>query len=105
MEGNARTWFTPKQRAELWERWKRDQCMADIARDSRFGRGPSPAVSREAIGHSGLTGCGTRSSVPRVHLNCGVRPGSLEAGDGNRLDGIANTDVFLTACDFYYGAS
>ncbi len=24
MEGNARTWFTPKQKAELWERWKRD---------------------------------------------------------------------------------
>ena len=22
MEGHARTWFTPKQRAELWERWK-----------------------------------------------------------------------------------
>ncbi len=22
MEGNARTWFAPKQKAELWERWK-----------------------------------------------------------------------------------
>src|SRR5215472_9845042 len=22
MEGHARTWFTPKQKAELWERWK-----------------------------------------------------------------------------------
>jgi transposase, IS30 family len=32
MEGNARTWFTPKQRAELWERWKRGQWVADIAR-------------------------------------------------------------------------
>ena len=32
MEGNARTWFTPKQRTELWERWKRGQCVADIAR-------------------------------------------------------------------------
>jgi hypothetical protein len=32
MEGNARTWFTPKQRAEFWERWKRGQCVADIAR-------------------------------------------------------------------------
>src|SRR4029079_19761568 len=29
---NARTWFTPKQRAELWERWKSGQCVADIAR-------------------------------------------------------------------------
>ena len=28
MEGNARTWFTPKQKAELWERWKSGQCVA-----------------------------------------------------------------------------
>ena len=32
MECHARTWFTPKQRAELWERWKSGQCVADIAR-------------------------------------------------------------------------
>ena len=32
MEGIARTWFTPKQKAELWERWKSGQCVADIAR-------------------------------------------------------------------------
>jgi IS30 family transposase len=32
MAGNARTWFAPKQRAELWERWKSGQCVADIAR-------------------------------------------------------------------------
>ena len=32
MEGNARTWFTPKPRAELWQRWKSGQCVADIAR-------------------------------------------------------------------------
>jgi hypothetical protein len=30
MEGNARTWFTPKQKAELWERWRSGQCVADI---------------------------------------------------------------------------
>jgi IS30 family transposase len=28
----ARTWFTPKQRAELWKRWRSGQCVADIAR-------------------------------------------------------------------------
>lgn len=28
----ARIWFTPKQRVELWERWKSGQCIADIAR-------------------------------------------------------------------------
>ena len=32
MEGNARTWFTPQQKAELWERWRSGQCVADIAR-------------------------------------------------------------------------
>ena len=32
MEGNARTWFTPRQKAELWERWRGGQCVADIAR-------------------------------------------------------------------------
>jgi IS30 family transposase len=32
MEGNARIWFTPQQKAELWERWKGGQCVADIAR-------------------------------------------------------------------------
>jgi len=31
MEGNARTWFTPTQKAELWERWWSGQCVADIA--------------------------------------------------------------------------
>jgi hypothetical protein len=32
MEGHARTWFTPKQKAELWERWKSGQWVADVGR-------------------------------------------------------------------------
>jgi IS30 family transposase len=32
MEGNARTRFTPNQKAELWDRWKNGQSVADIAR-------------------------------------------------------------------------
>src|SRR6266478_3452640 len=32
MEGNARPRFTPKQRAEVWDRWRNGQCIADIAR-------------------------------------------------------------------------
>src|SRR6185295_20401200 len=28
----ARIWFTPKQKAELWERWRAGQCVANIAR-------------------------------------------------------------------------
>ena len=36
MEGHARTWFTPKQKAELWERWKSGQCVADIRFAANF---------------------------------------------------------------------
>jgi len=32
MGETARIWFTAKQKAELWERWKSGQCVADIAR-------------------------------------------------------------------------
>src|SRR5436305_215081 len=32
MGETARVRFTPKQRVELWERWKSGQCIADIAR-------------------------------------------------------------------------
>jgi len=32
MERNARRRFTPSQKAELWDRWKNGQCVADIAR-------------------------------------------------------------------------
>jgi IS30 family transposase len=32
MESTARIWFTARQKAELWERWKSGQCVADIAR-------------------------------------------------------------------------
>jgi hypothetical protein len=32
MEGHARTWFTRKQKAELWERWKSGQWVTYGAR-------------------------------------------------------------------------
>lgn len=32
MEVVSRIWFTLKQKAELWERWRNGQCVADIAR-------------------------------------------------------------------------
>ena len=35
MEELARIWFTPKQKVELWERWRGGQCVADIARALR----------------------------------------------------------------------
>ena len=31
METTSRIWFTPQQKAELWERWKNGQCIASIA--------------------------------------------------------------------------
>jgi hypothetical protein len=32
MEQIARKWFSAKQKAELWERWRQGQCVADIGR-------------------------------------------------------------------------
>ena len=46
MEGHARTWFTPKQKAELWERWKSGQCVAYIATGNG---GIAPAPRRRAL--------------------------------------------------------
>jgi len=34
---HAGTCFTPKQRTELWERWRSGQCVADIASEHPFG--------------------------------------------------------------------
>src|SRR5512142_743937 len=52
MEGNARTWFTPKQRAELWERWRSGQCVADIAR--ALARRNKSVVYRVLALHGGI---------------------------------------------------
>src|SRR5512132_2380675 len=66
MEGHARTWFTPKQRAELWERWKSGQCVADIAR----------ALERR-----------NKSGVYRVlALNGGIAPARRRAPRALRLE-------------------
>src|SRR5574342_893580 len=32
MGEKARVWFSASERAELWERWRSGQCVADIAR-------------------------------------------------------------------------
>jgi hypothetical protein len=52
MEGDARTWFTPKQRAELWERWRSGQCVADIAR--ALARRNKSGVDRVLALHRGI---------------------------------------------------
>ena len=52
MEGHARTWFTPKQRAELWERWRSGQCVADIAR--ALARRNKSGIDRVLALHRGI---------------------------------------------------
>src|ERR1700678_4520490 len=44
MEQVSRVWFTPQQKAELWERWKSGQCIAAIART--LGRRNKSGVHR-----------------------------------------------------------
>jgi IS30 family transposase len=58
----ARIWFTPKQKAELWGRWRAGQCVSDIARALErrnksgvqrilaLGGGISPPVRQRAAG-------------------------------------------------------
>ena len=62
MEVVSRIWFTPKQKVELWERWRNGQCVADIARVLQrrnksgvlrilaLNGGISPRVRRRAAG-------------------------------------------------------
>lgn len=52
MEGHSRTWFTPKQKAELWERWTSGQCVADIAR--ALGRRNKSGVYRVLAINGGI---------------------------------------------------
>jgi IS30 family transposase len=52
MEWHARIWFTPRQRAELWERWRSGQCVADIAR--ALGRRNKSGVYRILAVNGGI---------------------------------------------------
>ena len=70
MEGHARTWFTPKQRAELWERWKSGQCVADIAR--ALGRRNKSGVYRILALNGGI------APAPRRRAPVALRLGERE---------------------------
>ena len=52
MEWHSRALFTPRQRAELWERWKGGQCVADIARS--LGRRNKSGVYRILAVNGGI---------------------------------------------------
>jgi len=67
MEGTARIWFTPQQRAELWERWKNGQCVADIAR--ALARRNKSGVYRILA----VNGALPRSRAGELRERCGLR--------------------------------
>ena len=80
MEGTARIWFTPQQRAELWERWKNGQCVADIARALErrnksgvyrilaLNGGIAPELRRRAAVSPSLPTC---RSISAIHTTLG----------------------------------
>src|SRR2546422_9833347 len=77
MEGNARPRFTPKQRAELWERWRNGQCIADIAR--ALERRNKSGVFRVLALNGGNSPAGRRLEPA----------GNQTVGSRKMLDGIA----------------
>src|SRR6516162_4687960 len=66
MEGHAGTWFTPKQKAELWERWKSGQCVADIAR--ALERRNKSGVYRVLAGNGGIAPAPRRRALVALWL-------------------------------------
>ena len=65
MERVSRIWFTPRQRAELWERWKSGQCVADIARV--LGRRNKSGVYRILAARGGIV------PAPRLRARLALR--------------------------------
>ena len=66
MEGNARPRFTPKQKAELWERWRNGQCIADIAR--ALERRNKSGVYRVLALNGGITPAARRRAPVALRL-------------------------------------
>src|SRR6476469_5596977 len=68
MRMEARTWLTPKQRAELWERWKSGQCVADIAGSAGNCRSSQPEI---CFGdHWSASFCATRQKSDTAQHPC-----------------------------------
>src|SRR5260370_5578228 len=66
MEGNGRPRFTPKQKAELWDRWRNGQCIADIAR--ALERRNKSGVYRVLALNGGITPAARRRSPVALRL-------------------------------------
>jgi IS30 family transposase len=96
MQGTARVWFSPKQKVELWERWKNGQCVADIARALErrnksgvyrvlaLNGGIAPAPRRRAAGALRLEereeisrGIAAGRSIRRIAQSLGRSPSTL----------------------------
>jgi len=66
MEWTARIRFTAHQKAELWERWKRGQCVADIAR--ALGRRNKSGVYRVLARDGGIARLPRRRAAGALRL-------------------------------------
>src|ERR1700687_5006729 len=66
MEGISRIWFTPKQRSELWKRWKSGECVADTARS--LGRRNKSGVYRILGLNGGIAPAPRRRALVALRL-------------------------------------
>src|SRR3954469_12710725 len=79
MEQVSRGWFTPQQKAELWERWKSGQCIAAIART--LGRRNKSGVYRVLPLNGGIVPTPRRRAAgalrleEREQISCGLAAG------------------------------
>ena len=64
MKYRTRTYYTPEQKAEMWERWKRGESMSSIGR--AFNRESSSVYSQ--LSPTGGIRPPPRNSVSRISL-------------------------------------
>ena len=67
MEQVSRVWFTPRQKAELWERWRSGQCIAAIART--LGRRNKSGVYRVLALNGGIIPTPCRRALLALRLD------------------------------------
>jgi hypothetical protein len=63
---HARIWFTAKQKAELWERWKKGQSAAAISR--ALERRNKTGVERIVVLHGGIAPTPRRRAFVALRL-------------------------------------
>ena len=103
MNGNARPRFTPKQKAELWERWRSSQCIADIARALECRN--KSGVYRVLALNGGITPA-ARGRAPVLalvhgepgHAAVGIRHDPGAGRQRQRDDGLAPLEGVFGAC-------